>query len=251
MTAHSSWADVYDIAYQRSFGDFYKGLTNVTVKLITSILSDRSPASISIVDFGAGTGRLSIPLSEMEYKVTAVEPCQEMLNQLQKKDTGNLVKSVRSTMEEFQGNGKFDMALCVFTVILYLLNEDSLKKSLTAAYEALHPDGCLLLDIPSEALFRGYSRSDSGFKRNVTVTPHDGSIYSYKEELVVPNDDGKSTSYQDEFQIRYWSKQQVMQTLQEVGFVDCEDLTHRITGTGSSYYKYKKPNKRLEQTAAS
>jgi SAM-dependent methyltransferase len=241
---HSSWADVYDMAYQRSFGDFYDRLTVATVELVERLL----PHSSCIVDFGAGTGRLSLPLSRKGYPVTAVEPCREMLLQLQVKDQQNLVKTVCSRMEEFQGEGKFDMALCVFTVILYLLDEDSLKKSLTAAYMALRPDGCLLLDIPSEAIFCSYSRRDSNFERAVTITSCNGSIYSYKEDLVVMNDDGESTRYQDEFQIRCWSKQQVVKTLQEVGFVDCEDLTHHFSGAGSIYYKYKKPNKAVDST---
>jgi SAM-dependent methyltransferase len=236
---HSSWAEVYDIAYQRSFGDFYDRLTDVTVGLI----ADRFPPPASIVDFGAGTGRLSIPLSEMEYAVTAVEPCQEMLAQLQRKDPHNSIRSVCARMENFRGEVKFDMALCVFTVILYLLDEDSLKKSLAAAYEALRPDGILLLDIPSERIFNGYSRHDPCFERRVTVTHHNGSIYTYREELIVTNDNGEATRYEDEFQIRHWSKQQVMETLQKIGFADGEDLTPHFSGAGSSYYKFKKPNK--------
>ena len=242
---HSSWAEVYDIAYQRSFGDFYDRLTDATVELIVGKFA--SPASI--VDFGAGTGRLSIPLSQLEYAVTAVEPCREMLSQLQGKDQHNLVKSVCSRMEEFRGEGKFDMALCVFTVILYLLDEDSLKKSLAAAFEALRPGGLLLLDIPSEAIFSGYTRRDPCFERTVAVTRHNGNIYTYREELVVTNDDGKATRYEDEFQIRHWPKNQVMEVIKELGFVDGEDLTHHFSGAGSSYYKFKKPNKTLHPTA--
>ena len=236
---HSSWAKVYDIAYQRSFGDFYDRLTHTTVELIAGMYAP--PASI--VDFGAGTGRLSIPLSQLEYAVTAVEPCQEMLAQLQAKDQHNLVTTVCARMEEFRGEGKFDMALCVFTVILYLLDEDSLKNSLAAAYEALRPDGTLLLDIPSEAIFSGYSRSDSCFERTVAVTSHNGSIYTYREELVVANDEGKRTRYEDEFQIRHWPENQVMEVIKKLGFVAGEDLTRNFSGTGSSYYKFKKPNK--------
>jgi len=44
-----------------------------------------------IVDFGAGTGRLSIPLSRKGFDVTAVEPCENMLNQLKRKDVAGLV----------------------------------------------------------------------------------------------------------------------------------------------------------------
>jgi 2-polyprenyl-3-methyl-5-hydroxy-6-metoxy-1,4-benzoquinol methylase len=235
---HSSWAEVYDLAYQRSFGDFYDRLTNVTVELIAGMF--KSPASI--VDFGAGTGRLSLPLAELGHAVTSVEPCREMLVQLQRKDQHNSIRTSCTRMENFRGEEQFDLALCVFTVILYLLDDASLKKSMTAAYDALRPGGMILLDIPSEMIFCGYSRRDTHFERTVTVTHQNGCIYAYNEQLVVTNDDGDATHYQDEFPIRYWPAQQVMKALQEVGFVDCEDLTHRFRGAGSSYYKFKKPN---------
>jgi 2-polyprenyl-3-methyl-5-hydroxy-6-metoxy-1,4-benzoquinol methylase len=235
---HSSWAEVYDIAYQHSFGGCYDRLTDATVEWI----GGRLPPPASIVDFGAGTGRLSIPLSRMGYAVTAVEPCQEMLTQLRAKDQHQSIKSFCARMEDFRDETKFDMALCVFTVILYLIDEDSLKKSLAAAYESLRPDGMLLLDIPSEALFTGYSRCGPFFARVVTVTPHSGSIYTYREELVITSDDGEETRYEDQFQIRYWPRQQVIELLKELGFVDGEDLTPHFSGAGSSYYKFRKPN---------
>lgn len=235
---HASWAGVYDLAYQRSFGDFYDRLTAATVGLI----ADKFPPPSSIVDFGAGTGRLSIPLSQMKYAVNAVEPCQEMLDQLQRKDKQKVIKSVCARMEDFRGEGKFDIALCVFTVILYLLDEDVLKKSLAAAHDALRPGGILLLDIPSKEIFRGYSRRDSHFERKVSVNCDNGSIYTYREELEVTNNYGEVTRYEDEFQIRHWSRQQVIELLQKVGFVDGEDLTPYFSGAGSSYYQFKKLN---------
>lgn len=241
---HSSWAKVYDIAYQRSFGDLYDRFTDATVKLIADMLASHA----SIVDFGAGTGRLSLPLSKLGYIVTAVEPCSEMLDQLQRKDQDNLVRPVCSKMDKFRGASKFDMALCVFTVIAYLLDEDSLKNSLAAAYEALRPDGILLIDIPSETIFSGYSIRASRFERTVAVTRHNGSIYTYREDLVVTSDDGETTRYQDEFQIRHWPKQHVIELLKEIGFVDEKDLTPQLSGTGSSYFKLKKQNKAVDYT---
>jgi SAM-dependent methyltransferase len=236
---HSSWAEVYDTAYHNSFGDFYDRLTDATVKLIKDDLVPRA----EIVDFGAGTGRLAVPLSRLGYKVTAVEPCQKMLAQLQRKDQNNSIKTVCARMEDFQGEGKFEMALCVFTVILYLLDEDALEKSFTAAYKALGPNGIILLDIPSEALFSGYAIRGPGFGRKVSVTPQNGSIYTYREELVVACDGGEATRYEDEFHIRYWAEQHILELLQKIGFVEGEDLTHHFSGAGSSYHKFKKPNR--------
>ena len=34
MTAHDTWAKVYDLAYQESFGNFYKWLTETTLTVI-------------------------------------------------------------------------------------------------------------------------------------------------------------------------------------------------------------------------
>jgi 2-polyprenyl-3-methyl-5-hydroxy-6-metoxy-1,4-benzoquinol methylase len=73
---HSTWADVYDLAYERSFGDFYSQLTQATIQLVEEIVNP--PAMV--VDFGAGTGRLSIPLAELGFEITAVDPCLEMLS---------------------------------------------------------------------------------------------------------------------------------------------------------------------------
>lgn len=246
MTAqpHSPWAEVYDTAYQKSFGDFYDRLTDATVRLI----EDQLVPHARIVDFGAGTGRLAIPLSRLGFEVTAVEPCKEMLEQLQRKDQNHSIKTVCASMQDFRGEGDFAMALCVFTVILYLLDEDALEKSFTAAYKALRPDGIILLDIPSEAIFSSYSRRDQGFERKVSVTHCNGSIYTYKEELVVTGNGGEAARYADEFQIRHWPEQYILELLQKIGFVEGEDLTPHLSGAGSSYYKFKKPNKAVDST---
>ena len=70
---HASWAGIYDLVYEESFGQFYEALTDTTIDQIKKTV--HPPASI--VDFGAGTGRLSIPLATSGYMITAVEPCRE------------------------------------------------------------------------------------------------------------------------------------------------------------------------------
>lgn len=235
---HSSWAGVYDIAYQLSFGDFYYRLTDATLDMISSKIQPTA----RIVDFGAGTGRLSIPLAQKGYKVTAVEPCMEMLDELKAKDTLQGVESVCSRMQDFQSEARFDVALCVFTVILYLLDEDSLRKSMEAAHRALRPEGLLILDVPSGAIFRGYSTREHTLERTVTVTPQSGKgdIFNYRDELMVLHENGEKAYYEDEFLIRHWPCNQVMQIIQSLGFTLSEDLSSDFHGTGSHYYIFKK-----------
>lgn len=234
---HSSWADVYDLAYEHSFGEFYNQLTEVTIQVI----AERVHPPAKIVDFGAGTGRLSIPLAEQGFEVTAVDPCSGMLKQLERKSHQGTLHTVNSKMEDFTGDGSFDMALCVFTVLLYLLDENSLNKALIAAHTSLKPGGFLLIDIPSRAIFSSYSRDDHLIKRTVSVINQTGNIYSYQEDMKVKLQDGRESRYQDTFSIRYWPPELVMKALQEgVGFVLEADLTHRFSGSGSHYYIMKK-----------
>lgn len=50
---HSSWAQVYDLAYERSFGAFYTALSDET----TALVRERAKIPAKVVDFGSGTGR--------------------------------------------------------------------------------------------------------------------------------------------------------------------------------------------------
>lgn len=239
---HSSWAEVYDLAYQQSFGNFYERLTEATVDLVSSVI--QTPACIA--DFGAGTGRLAIPLAQHGYDVTAVEPCLEMLNQLKMKDSQNSIKCACSTMEDFNTEARFDVALCVFTVILYLLNEESLKKALSSAYRILKPDGRLLIDIPSRTIFQDYSSKDDLIERCVSVIPDNDDVYRYQEKLNVKGPNGDESEYSDEFNIRYWPSEYVYDTLLAIGFIREADMTDCFSGAGSRYWIMKK----VEQGAA-
>ena len=233
---HSSWAEVYDLAYHRSFGEFYNRLTDATIQVIT----DRIHPGGRIVDFGAGTGRLSIPLADKNFEVTAVDPCCEMLCQLiQKKREGMKLHTVCSKMEDFKGSN-FHFALCVFTVLLYLLDDESLTKAISAAHGALKPNGLLLVDVPSRTIFQNHSRKDDLIERFVSVIQENEDIYRYQEKLKVKGHTGGESTYSDEFKIRYWSSEYVSNILRTTGFIPEADLTNHFSGTGSHYWIMKK-----------
>lgn len=237
LSPHSSWADVYDLAYKRSFGEFYNQLTEATIQVI----SDRISSSGRIVDYGAGTGRLSIPLAQKGFDVTAVDPCEEMLNQLkQKKRNGMMLNAVCSKMQDYKGHMEFDIALCVFTVLLYLLDEETLRKSLVAAHASLKPSGMLLIDIPSRAIFQSYSRKDHLIDRTVSVIREQGDVFFYREDLKMRQSNGDESSYSDLFRIRYWPTETVSKVLEEAGFFLDADLSNYFSGTGSHYWLMKK-----------
>jgi SAM-dependent methyltransferase len=233
---HSSWAEVYDLAYERSFGRLYADLSAETI----GVIKDRVPSPAKVVDFGAGTGRLSIPLSESGYDVLAVDPCEEMLRQLRKKDPESKIVLWKSRMQDFAGADDCDLALCVFTVLLYLPDAHSLEASLEAAFRSLRAGGHLLIDIPQRGIFSSYERSDEEIDRRVTVKELDKDVFSYREELTVRKSEGES-SYVDEFRIRYWPVDEVMMAMEKAGFLMAEDCSDLLCGSGSRYYLMEKP----------
>jgi SAM-dependent methyltransferase len=233
---HASWADVYDMVYERSFGMLYHQLTEITVETIDTITKPQA----KIIDFGAGTGRLSIPLSKSGYMVTAIEPSKEMLEQLKKKDTLLSVKTIVSTMQDYKSRGDQDLALCVFTVLLYLLDENSLTRALTTAYDSLKDNALFLIDIPSKSLFYGYVFSDEVISRSVNIHPIDNDLYEYTENLTISFSNEEDIEYSDTFQIKYWSQDIVIDILIELGFTLETDLSEEFAGTGSQYFIFRK-----------
>ncbi|MGB6222602.1 class I SAM-dependent methyltransferase [Haloferula sp.] len=235
---HDSWAHIYDLAYKRTFGPLYQGLTDTTLSLV----EERLPPGSRIIDFGAGTGRLSLPLSERGFAVTSLEPSADMMDQLAAKE-GKLqprpkhpIRTIRAKMQDYPGTGEHDLALCVFTVLLYLLDEKSLNLAMAAAYNALKPGGQLLIDIPSERLFGGYTHKDEMLERTVRVNHERDQVFTYEEEIRVAGSDDNWAEYRDRFSIRCWDEMSVWAALRSAGFVAKEELTTTFAGSGSRYY---------------
>lgn len=232
---HASWAEFYDRTYELSFGATYYQLTDATVQQITACI--KPPARV--LDFGAGTGRLSLPLASMGYEVHAVEPSQEMINQLTGKPGGDKVTSTECLMQDFQTNNPYDMAVCVFTVLLYLLDEESLDKSIQAAANALLPGGLFLIDVPTKLVFNGFYIANSEIDRKVSISPHGDDLFHY-EETTSLHSQGNTVSYSDQFLIRYWHVDYVKKVLSKHGFALVKNLTEDFYGTGSQYFLLQK-----------
>jgi hypothetical protein len=66
-------------------------------------------------------------------------------------------------MEHFETDEPYDLALCVFTVTPYLLDDGCVGRSLRAAATALKPGGLLVVDVPGPVLFQSYGNEQSGW----------------------------------------------------------------------------------------
>jgi 16S rRNA A1518/A1519 N6-dimethyltransferase RsmA/KsgA/DIM1 with predicted DNA glycosylase/AP lyase activity len=116
----------YDFVYEQTFGSLYHTLATYTLNVINQILPTGT-----ILDFGAGTGRLTIPLLEAGYHVIAVEKSRGMIGELLRKaKEKNLQPNIHPCSISEYENGKADMALALFTVLSYSITEDELSKNI-------------------------------------------------------------------------------------------------------------------------
>lgn len=235
---HENGGPNYDYVFQESFGAAYGRLTSQTIRDICNV----APANSRILDFGAGTGRLSIPLAERGHWVTAVDPSSAMIGALELKAglAGVQVETKTTRMMDFRSPETFDMAICVFTVLLYLQSEEELRESIRSAASSLKSGGHLFLDIPTRAVFQNPppARTQS-LIRTVTVTPRGGDLYDYRDCATIKTRDGED-QYEENFTIRYWEPQRVLDLLAQHGFSVQADLSKEYAWTGSHYLMLKK-----------
>ena len=233
---HNTWAEVYDLAYEEEFGAFYEQFTQLTLKEIGKIVDPPS----SIIDFGAGTGRLSLPLARRGYQITAVEPSAPMLQRLRGAAADVDIACIEARMQDFRSEQKFDLAVCVFTVITYLLDETDLRRAIMSAQNCLKPRGLLLLDVPSSQVFVSRNLQTDRIIRNVRIQPESGDLFNYSEEIVLIEAGCTDTLFADQFMIRVWPTDQVLGLARGCGFELVRDLSDRFASSGSNYYLLSK-----------
>ena len=237
--AHDNWGSLYDYVYEQTYGDFYKDLTAETLDQINQILP-----SGTIIDYGAGTGRLSIPLSNQGYKVIAVEKSIGMLDEFRRK-LDNLHQEIElhhCSISEYK-NGYADLAIVLFTVFSYSITEDELSTNIKNIGKHLKPKAYFFFDLPNRVFFtsgRLINIQLPSFNRQVELTTNaERDVYTYREQCsgIFSEDE---FSYSDEFKIRYWDMDTLDKLLEENVLRDTLKAFPQFNSTGSTYKLYQK-----------
>jgi SAM-dependent methyltransferase len=236
---HDNWGEYYDFVYEQTFGGYYDALTAETLNVIKQVLPDAT-----IIDFGAGTGRLAIPLEENGYKVIAVEKSAGMVNEFKRKlSTGKAeIEILNCSISEYDG-ANADLAIALFTVLSYSISEEELTKNLQAICNSVRSGGYFFFDLPSTLFFqvgRIIQKETANLNRIVDIsTTEQLDIFTYHERCSGLFN-GKDFNYLDEFKIRYWKMAVVERILNEIGFIDTMQTFPQFSSTGSTYKLFKK-----------
>jgi SAM-dependent methyltransferase len=125
-------ADLYDLEYAHDYDlPFWLALAG----------REAGP----VVEWGAGTGRLAVPLAAAGHDVTAVELSEEMVER--GKGKSKTAEWVVGDMRSAQSGRRYGLAVCAFNSFLCLTSVDYALAFLRNARDHLSPGGLLGIEV--------------------------------------------------------------------------------------------------------
>ena len=148
-TDHYEDAELYDFEYRDHRHDI--GWYRNQAKRLAATLA-REPPGLDILELGAGTGRITIPLAQDGHRVTAIDRMPSMLELLARK-LGDLAAAAR--IEPVLGDicamplpdARFDLVIAPFNVLMHLYRWQDLLACFREVRRVLRPGGSFALDV--------------------------------------------------------------------------------------------------------
>ena len=132
MAEYDPLSDLYDLEYDHDYDlPFWMALAQ----------REGGP----VVEWGAGTGRLAVPLAHAGHEVTAVEISEEMVGVGRGK--GTTVEWTRGDIRDASLGRRYGLAVCAFNSLLCLLSADDTVTFLRNARRHLAPGGLLGVEV--------------------------------------------------------------------------------------------------------
>lgn len=101
-----------------------------------------------VLEVGAGTGRVALPLAQAGHSVVALDRSPAMLSRLRPKLRGALARRIRPVlgdMRDFHLDERFPLALVADNTFAWLLEKPDQERALVGLREHLVPGGLLVL----------------------------------------------------------------------------------------------------------
>lgn len=108
----------------------------------------------SVLELGAGTGRLTFPLAEAGYAMVGIDISARMLRRARQRlkaatpEVARLTRFMSVDATRIALREQFDAVIAPFTFMCMLPDRETRLKCLQSAHRVLGPEGLLLLDLP-------------------------------------------------------------------------------------------------------
>ncbi|MFD8549889.1 class I SAM-dependent methyltransferase [Streptomyces sp. NPDC059649] len=159
---------VQDIGYGRQFAGWYDRLIPddaITAAAVEGLAALHPDPEGRTLEFGVGTGRIALPLSEKIGHVTGVDSSPEMLDALRTKlkdGTGD-VTAVHGDIRTYTSESRYALVYCVCATLSVLTTPEDQQQAVRRAADLLAPGGRLVIEThnkpPVLAMHEGLSRT--------------------------------------------------------------------------------------------
>ncbi|MCG8588616.1 MAG: class I SAM-dependent methyltransferase [Proteobacteria bacterium] len=99
------------------------------------------------LEFGVGTGRVALPLSERGVRVSGIDISEPMLEQLRRKPGAEKIAATAGDFATTRVDGRFRLAYLVFNTITNLTTQDEQVACFQNAAAHLEPGGCFVIEV--------------------------------------------------------------------------------------------------------
>jgi SAM-dependent methyltransferase len=241
---HDGWARHYDFIFDECFGEAFCRLTAETLAIITAL----RPAPGRVLDLGAGTGRIAIPLALLGYHVTAVEHSAGMADVLTERarDVGVSLDVRRESFLDFDRDGvpdgaraqdpdRYDLALAIFTVLNYVVSEEDVSRLARNVAQRLAPGGRFVFDVARRHLFASAIFESERLHREIDVRQVGPSTFTYRD-AGCGRANGATFQYDEVFTMRYWRSEELLPCFAAAGLDLEAEVTDRVVESGSRWF---------------
>ena len=148
-----------------------------------------TPAGSAVaVDLGAGSGFQSIPLATAGFSVTAIDFCEQLLQELSEKDTSGSIRTVQDDLANFDRHVPVGIELitCMTDTLLHLESEAKVRSLARKVFNSLEQNGRFVVT------FRDLTHELTGLDRFLPVRCDEKTIFTcfleYRPETVYVHD---------------------------------------------------------------
>jgi SAM-dependent methyltransferase len=150
--AHYDQVSLYETAFKARKED-----VSFFTRLARDLLaSDRLAAEVdgSVLEYGAGAGRVTLPLARAGHRVTAVDASQPMLERLEERlsraprKVRERVECIKGDMRRYQTKERYPLVLATFNVVGHMSTFKDMARFLGRAKSHLKRGGTLAFDVP-------------------------------------------------------------------------------------------------------
>lgn len=185
-----------------------------------------------ILELGCGAGRITIPLAEEGYDITALDYSEVMIDELKSKSAlFTKLKPVLGDMTDFKFDKKFKFIFISYSSFQLLLTRAQQEKCLKLIYEHLEDDGILGFDIAACVCEGDDEQIDEPLytaqfpENNSQVTMYSSyktdrlnMIRYWSDEYIQYLKNGSQSSYLNKIALRECSPDYMHYILQNFGF---------------------------------